>query len=145
MLRRFSAGGVVYKKLKVQSPELKVNWLLIQPKDTKRWQLPKGQVKKDEKTQDAALRETKEETGIVGEIIGKIDRISWWFIEDGEKIYKTVTFYLVAAQKETNHFDKNEGDQIAWLPYSQAYRKLNFKSEKEILKKGREILRNRLF
>ena len=140
MLRRFSAGGVVYKEKSGRR-----FWLLIQPKDTDRWQLPKGWIEEGEKTQTTALREVREETGVSGEIIGKIDKINWWFVQDGEKIYKTVTFYLVAAQKETNHFDKDEVAQISWFLYDKACRKLTFKSEKEVLKKGREILQNRLF
>jgi len=158
MIRRFSAGGAVYKKLparnryaqsvaggKVQSPKLKVNWLLIQPKDTKRWQLPKGWIEEGEKSKITALREIKEEAGVSGEIIDKIGKISWWFVQNGEKIYKTVIFYLVKAQKEIDSFDKKEVARIAWLPYNQAYQKLTFKSEKEILEKGREILQGRLF
>jgi len=140
MLRRFSAGGVVYKEKSGRR-----FWLLIQPKDTDRWQLPKGWIEEGEKTQTTALREVREETGVSGEIIGKIDKINWWFVQDGEKIYKTVTFYLVAAQKETNHFDKDEVAQIGWFLYDKAYQGLTFKSEKEVLKKGREILQNRLF
>jgi len=147
MIRRFSAGGVVYKKLKVQSSprveagsKLKVNWLLIQPKDTNRWQLPKGQIEKGEDSQKTALREIKEETGVSGKIIDKIGKISWWFVQEGEKIFKTVTFYLVAAQKETNSFDKDEVAQIGWFSYDKACQKLTFKSEKEILEKGKGIL-----
>jgi len=135
MVRRFSAGGVVYKEENGRRL-----WLLIQPKDTERWQLPKGWIEEGEENQAAALREIKEEAGVSGEIIDKIDKISWWFVQNGEKIYKTVIFYLVKAQKETNSFDKKEVARIAWLPYNQAYRKLTFKSEKEILEKGREIL-----
>jgi len=140
MIRRFSAGGVIYKEGNGRRL-----WLLIQPRDTDRWQLPKGQIEKGESSQTTALREIKEETGIDGEIIDKIDKISWWFVQGGEKIFKTVTFYLVATQKEINSFDKDEVAQIVWLPYNRAYQKLTFKSEKEILEKGRDILQNRLF
>jgi len=140
MIKRFSAGGVVYKE--ENGGRL---WLLIQPRDTDRWQLPKGQIEKRESSQTAALREIKEETGIDGEIIDKIDKISWWFVQEGEKIFKTTVFYLVKARKEAGRFDKKEVAQISWLSYNQAYQRLTFKSEKEILQKGREILQNRLF
>ena len=140
MTRRFSAGGVVYEEKNGQKL-----WLLIRPKDTKRWQLPKGRIEKGEKSRMTALREVKEETGVLGEIIDRISKISWWFVQDGEKIYKTVIFYLVAAQKVTNSFDKDEVAQIGWFSYGEAHQKLTFESEKEILKKGREILQNRLF
>jgi len=140
MIKRFSAGGVVYKE--ESGGRL---WLLIQPRDTDRWQLSKGQIEKGESSQTTALREIKEETGIDGEIIDKIDKTSWWFVQEGEKIFKTAVFYLVKTRKETGRFDKKEVAQIAWLPYNKAYQKLTFKSEKEILERGREVLQNRLF
>ena len=140
MIRKFFAGGAVFKKRKN-----KTFWLLTQPKGTDRWQLPKGQIEKGENSQKTALREVKEETGVEGEIIDKIDKISWWFVQEGEKIYKTAVFYLIEAKKENSHFDKNEVAQIGWFSYDKAYQKLTFKPEKEILKKGREIPKNRLF
>ena len=140
MQRRFSAGGVVYKE-----ENGKKLWLLIQQKDSDHWQFPKGWIEEKESTEKAALREVKEETGVKGRIIDKIDRVSWWFVQDGEKIFKTVTFFLVEAEEETGHYDQKEIDRIDWLPYSEAWEQLSFKQSKQLLEKAKQIKESRLF
>jgi len=141
MKRQFSAGGVVYKK----EANNKTLWLLTQPKDTDRWQFPKGWIEKGETAQNAALREIKEEAGIVGEIVERIGSSSWWFVEDGEKVFKTTTYFLVKAKKDTGQFDQKEIERVIWFPFDEAREKLTFESDKKTLTKGQEILANRLF
>ena len=140
MKRQFSAGGVVYKK-----EGNKTLWLLIQPKDTDRWQFPKGWIEKGETAQSAALREIKEETGIIGEIIEKIDSSSWWFVKDGEKVFKTATYFLVKAKKDTGQFDEKEIERAIWFSFDEAKEKLTFDSTKKILTQAKKILDGRLF
>ncbi len=140
MKRQFSAGGVVYKK-----EGNKTLWLLIQPKDTSRWQFPKGWIEEGETTQGTALREIKEETGIIGEIIEKIDSSSWWFVEDGEKVFKTTTYFLVKAKRDTGQFDEKEIERAIWFSFDEAKEKLTFDSTKKILEQAKKILDGRLF
>jgi 8-oxo-dGTP diphosphatase len=140
--REYSAGGVVYKKVRG-----KIRWLIVQPsaKEEKwrqgRWQLPKGWIEKGETGQEAALREVKEEGGVTAEIVDQIGRINFFFYnQDKEKILKNVVFFLMKyrAGKETDH-DK-EIKEAVWLPYKRAYEQLTFKSEKQILEKASQIL-----
>ena len=140
MKRQFSAGGVVYKKEGSETL-----WLLIQPKDTSRWQFPKGWIEESETTQGTALREIKEETGIIGEIIEKIDSSSWWFVEDGEKVFKTTTYFLVKAKRDTGQFDEKEIERAIWFSFDEAKEKLTFDSTKKILEQAKKILDGRLF
>jgi 8-oxo-dGTP diphosphatase len=140
MKRQFSAGGVVYKK-----EGNKTFWLLVQPKDTDRWQFPKGWIESGEKASETALRETEEEAGVIGEIIEKIDSISWWFVEDGEKVFKTTTYFLMGFKKETGRIDEKEIERAVWFPFEEAGEKLTFDSSKKILTKAREALTSRLF
>jgi 8-oxo-dGTP pyrophosphatase MutT (NUDIX family) len=140
MKRHFSAGGVVYKKEGSETL-----WLLIQPKDTSRWQFPKGWIEESETTQGAALREIKEEAGIIGEIIEKIDSSSWWFVEDGEKVFKTTTYFLVKAKRDTGQFDEKEIERAIWFSFDEAKEKLTFDSTKKILAQAKKILDGRLF
>jgi len=140
MKRHSSAGGVVYKKEGSETL-----WLLIQPKDTSRWQFPKGWIEESETTQGAALREIKEEAGIIGEIIEKIDSPSWWFVEDGEKVFKTTTYFLVKAKRDTGQFDEKEIERAIWFSFDEAKEKLTFDSTKKILAQAKKILDGRLF
>ena len=60
--REYSAGGIVYKK-----EDGKIGWLVVQPSAEDqlwrqgRWQLPKGWIDEGETSQQAAVREVKEE------------------------------------------------------------------------------------
>ena len=58
------------------------------------WTLPKGHVEARESTEQAALREVHEETGCWGEIITRLNEISYWFYVGKSKHRKAVTFFL---------------------------------------------------
>jgi len=160
MVRQFSAGGAVFKK-----EDSQVLWLLIQPariatqsvaggpagKDEFhkqiRWQLPKGWINEGEKTEAAAIREVAEEGGVKAKIITKVDSIKIFFRntfegKPGEKVLKTITFYLMEYEEEAENGHDEEVAEVAWLPFEEAREKLTFKNEKEILAKAREILEN---
>ena len=133
--RGFSAGGVVFR----QEPE-GILWLVVRPKGSEQWRFPKGKIEKKESSAEAALREVKEEGGIEAEIKGKIDIIKYFFVQDKQRIFKTVVFYLMEYVQEAQGGFCWETEEIAWLPFEEAREKLAFKNEKEVLEKGREIL-----
>ena len=138
MKREFSAGGVVYKKTKSASEIL---WLIINPKGTDRWQLPKGRVDEGEKSKDTAKRESREEGGVEVEIEEKLGSQQYFFYWEGDKVLKTVTFFLMKFKKATKEgFDKNEVSKVELLPFEKAYEKLTFKNDKLMLKKAKEAL-----
>lgn len=71
--KEFSAGGVVYKKLKINPPtggeKLIIKFLLGKHSGYHKWVLPKGLIEKGEKPEETAIRETQEEMGIIAKII----------------------------------------------------------------------------
>lgn len=135
--REFSSGGVVYKKDR---------WLItrsasseLYPKSV--WRLPKGWIDKDESSEEAALREVKEEGGVGAKIIRKIETIRYFFnAPDKGRVLKFVTFYLMEWKKDLPEGFDGETSEIAWLPYDEAYKRLSFSGEKQVLKKARELL-----
>src|SRR5262245_22946834 len=92
--REISAGCVVYRE-----SEGKTEVALIQPRDRKAWALPKGLIEQGEAPETAAQREAREETGLSGTILAKIDTIKYSYMAKWEKpptrIFKIVTFYLL--------------------------------------------------
>lgn len=132
--RTFSAGGAVFKATE-GGPE----WLLIKPKGTERWQLPKGMIEKSESAKNAAVREVYEETGIKGEIVEKLGDIKFFFVLKGERIFKQVTFYLMKhISGKPTIFPEAEKEiaEVRWVPTNEALESLSFKDERGIVEKG---------
>lgn len=104
-----SAGGIVYKKFKVQSSKFKIEWLICQHSQHKGWVFPKGLIgdtEKSESMETAALREVEEEGGIKAKIVNSkpiMIKYSYQWNNSphggktGEKILvnKTVYYYLM--------------------------------------------------
>lgn len=132
--RQFSAGGVVYKE------DNGVEWLLIEPSGREAWRLPKGLIDPGETSLSAAQREVEEEAGVETEVLGKIGQDKYFYQMGGERFYKIVTYYLMRYLKEAKGPISWETEEIAWLPFDQAYERLTFKGEKEILRKAKEML-----
>lgn len=142
-VREFSAGGVVFRDNK---------WLItlsaasdLYPKQV--WRLPKGRIDENETTEVTALRETKEEGGVEAKIVKKIETTKYFFtaldkarLRRQGKVLKFVTFYLMEWKKDLPEGFDGETSEIAWLPYDEAYKKLSFSGEKQILKKARAMV-----
>lgn len=136
VIREFSAGGIVFKKTPTQTL-----FLIIQPKDTDRWQFPKGHLDNGETSKDAAVREVKEEGGISANLIQKLGIQRYFFSLKKERIFKTVTFFLMEyVSGDTKNHDK-EVDGAVFLPFDEAFEKLTFKKDKETLNQAKEILK----
>jgi len=134
--REFSAGGIVFKYKNKD-----IFWLVIKPTDDGRWRFPKGQINASESSVAASKREVREETGVEAELLGKIGEERYLFVQNKQKILKTVIFYLMKYLKQTGvDFDKKEVEKIAWLPFIQAKKRLAFKQDKDLLAKAKKLL-----
>jgi 8-oxo-dGTP pyrophosphatase MutT (NUDIX family) len=101
------------------------------------WDLPKGIIEKGEASEQAALRELKEETGISkAEIIsGFKETIKFTYAWEGKKVLKFVVFFLARTrQKRVEISWEHRG--FVWLPYKEAVKKVTFRNAKNVLKKA---------
>lgn len=142
--REFSAGGVVYKRLKVQSvgrefDEGEVLWLVVRHSGHGKWIFPKGNVEKGEKSEEAAVRETKEETGVLARVVDRLSETKYFYVLSGERIFKTVRFFLMEFISETGDHD-SEVSEIAWLFFDEALARLDFGDERKILTEAKARL-----
>jgi 8-oxo-dGTP diphosphatase len=136
--RQISAGGVVFKK---EGQRYKI--CLIAKKNKRVWALPKGRLNPGENPEETARREISEETGHLTEVREKIDEISYYFYwKDANVFYhKTVYFYLMPVIQENYCLRDKEADEVVWLTLGEAYKKLTYINEKEILRKAQKILK----
>src|SRR6266849_2126429 len=68
---------------------------LIATRNRTRWGLPKGAVAAGETSEQAALREVLEETGLEARIVKPLDTIEYFFRAGDTLIRKRVDFYLM--------------------------------------------------
>jgi 8-oxo-dGTP pyrophosphatase MutT (NUDIX family) len=132
-----SAGGVIFR---ASDGDFEV--ALCLKKRGKVWCLPKGLVEKNEKAEDAALREVREETGLEGEIVEKIGEINFDFF-GRQHYFKTVHFYLLRYVGGSPSDHDFEVDDARWFSISDAVRILGYENERNVMRRARELLERR--
>jgi 8-oxo-dGTP pyrophosphatase MutT (NUDIX family) len=137
-----SAGGVVFRRHNEQ-----VEVVIISVGSERRWQLPKGLVDKGEKPEITAVREAREEGGVVSEVVEHIETIEYWYagIENGIRVrfHKRVHFYLlryVSGDTKDHDWEVNEA---RWVPIEDAAGQLAFDNEKRVMAQARVLISQR--
>jgi ADP-ribose pyrophosphatase YjhB (NUDIX family) len=105
------------------------------------WSLPKGHLEDGETAEQAAVREVEEETGIIGEIIGELGTIDFWFVAEGRRIHKTVHHYLLRATGGELSDSDIEVTEVAWVPMPEIGNKLAYSDERDLLDEASRLLR----
>src|ERR1043165_4389737 len=98
-----------------------------------RWGLPKGAVGKGETSEEAALREVLEETGLEAKIVKPLDTIEYFFRVGEALIQKRVDFYLMQHTGGELAPQLSEVDDVEWVPLSESAARASFDSEKKLL------------
>lgn len=110
------------------------------------WCIPKGHLEQDETSEQAALREVFEETGLEAQIIQHLGEVNYQFIQDGAKISKTVHVYLMQQTGGELSFDKDphkEASELEWVQVSELLARLSHGNEKRIAKVAIELIEAR--
>lgn len=146
--RIFSAGGIVVKDAS-DGPRI----LVTQHSAHKGWDFPKGHIEKGETSEQAAVREVEEETGVKAEIIEKVDKSEYFYYDPtspriaglrgarGERVFKTVTFFLMKYAGVGIATTAEEVSEIVWLTAGEVEEKLSFAGSKEVWKKAKGKLK----
>jgi 8-oxo-dGTP pyrophosphatase MutT (NUDIX family) len=128
--KEFSAGGVV-----VRGEEVVVIVPSRRAADGSRvLALPKGHVDPGEGPVQAAVREVREETGVVvGEPLCELGTSRYWYRRDGRTIGKSVAFYLFEYLDGDIADHDDEVEEVRWIPLSAALQELSHQAEREMI------------
>jgi 8-oxo-dGTP pyrophosphatase MutT (NUDIX family) len=141
--REISAGIVVYRKTP-EGPKF-----LILYHGGSYWNFPKGKIESEERSLTAALRETKEETGLGGHDLKLAPDFKayerFYFRRDGQGVFKIVIFYLAEThRREVKISFEHQG--YGWFTARDAQRILGkYKDSQKVLKSAYDFLRSRSY
>jgi 8-oxo-dGTP pyrophosphatase MutT (NUDIX family) len=129
--RATSAGGIVIRR-GGSGPQL-VLGKRRRDRDGVTWSLPKGTPEPDETTEQTALREVKEETGLSVRIIAPVGPIEYFFVQSGTRIHKTVHYFLMEATGGDLARHDHEFEDVRWIDILDAESLMSFPTERAIL------------
>ena len=137
-VREFSAGGVIYRR-----SGGRVEVALIHT--GRRWGLPKGHVEAGERVEETAVREVREETGLLGKLERKLGQISYTYRGKSRhrkpiRIAKRVTFFLLAYLEGEVHSRDHEVEEARWFPLDEALAKLSFATEQKMMRRAERAI-----
>jgi 8-oxo-dGTP pyrophosphatase MutT (NUDIX family) len=138
-----SAGGFVISK---SDPKLVALMARFNRGGKLEWCIPKGHLEKNETSEQAALREVFEETGLEAQIIETLGEVNYQFIQDGAKISKTVHVYLMQQTGGKLSFENDphkEASELEWVKVSELLDRLSHGNEKRIAKLAIELIEAR--
>lgn len=110
--------------------------------------LPKGTIDEGEQPDQTALREIHEETGLQGDLIGKLADIKYVYVRnwgDHAKVFKIVSFYLLLFRSgrlgNIAPEMRIEVRNAYWLPLDDAPTVLSYAGEREVVKRALQYLK----
>ncbi len=152
MVREFSAGGAVLRKMRgrwflaviephMERPKqpVKRRGAHKKPSEAKIVALPKGSIDAGEKPEETAVREIQEETGLRADLVTKLVDTKYFYMRtwgDKARVFKIVSFYLLLYRSgrmgNIAPEMRIEVQNAFWLPLDDAARRLSYKGEREV-------------
>ena len=130
-----SAGILLYRELAMKK------FFLLLHYPSGHWDFVKGRIEKNEDEKQAAIRETREETGItdVEFIDGFEEKIHYTYQFFGKIVQKEVVFFLGKTKTEEIKLSDEHIDHI-WLEFDDAFSKTTYQNAKSLLQKSKPLI-----
>lgn len=133
--QQISIGGAVV----FRDNRGKRQFLVVKQKEEVGWEIPKVTVRKGESSVRAVIRMTGEQGGMTARVLEEAGRVSTTTVINGRSIPQKYYYYLM-LQKAGALEIVGMGD-YQWLEYGQASKKLVLKRDRDMLKGGKDVLK----
>lgn len=135
-----AAGGCV---VRLGAAGLEI--LLLHRVSPDEWRLPKGRLRAGEKAETTAVREVREEAGVLAEILCPLRETEHQFTDraDGRRRTKRTTYFLMRPLSPTTALPDPEFDRAVWLPPAEAIAQVTFDTERQVIEAALQLLRQR--
>lgn len=104
------------------------------------WSLPKGHIEDGETSEQAAVREVAEETGIAAAIVAALGSIDYWFVAEDRRVHKTVHHFLLRAHGGELSDADVEVAEVAWVPLAELQKRLAYADERRLVRLAIDLL-----
>ncbi|UCF10158.1 MAG: NUDIX domain-containing protein [Candidatus Bipolaricaulota bacterium] len=134
-----SAGFVLFRT----GPSGALEYLLLRHRNGGHWGFPKGRIEPGETELQAALRETREETGIDDlHPVPSLHRDTrYGFFRDGMPVAKTVRYFVARAEASDAVLSREHVD-ACWVSLREALDLLSFLEPKALLEEIESVIRS---
>ncbi len=148
LVRELSSGGLVYRRSQGR-------WLVCLGGRRRSetgplvWSIPKGHVEQGESMAEAAMREVREETGLVAVVDDRhLGDVTYWYARrdaagQSMRIFKRVRFFLLRHRGGRFADRDNELDAVRWFGLSEAEAAIGYASERALVGRARARLDGR--
>jgi 8-oxo-dGTP diphosphatase len=116
-----AAGGVVVRGGEVA---------LVHRQRYDDWTLPKGKLEPGESSDEAALREVEEETGLRCRLVRELAPVRY---RDNKDRPKVVRYWLMEVVSDPGFPPNDEVDELRWVPSEQALELLTYDRDREVV------------
>ncbi len=136
-IKEISAGFVVFYFNK-EKKEIEF-LLLLNSKG--HWDFPKGHIEKGESLIEGAKRELEEEAGIkkIKVYPGFMEKISYYYVEKGERRFKKVYFFLGEVEKKEVKISF-EHTGFRWVSHEEGIKLLSYENSRKVLKRAYDFI-----
>jgi 8-oxo-dGTP pyrophosphatase MutT (NUDIX family) len=105
------------------------------------WGLAKGGIEDEESMEDAAVREVREETGLLAEIEASLGETRYLYVWENVRVRKTVHFFLMRHTGGDVDDRDDEMEEVRWFPLERALKRAAYRGERDVLERAAELLR----
>ncbi len=98
--------------------------------------LPKGHPDGSESSEQAALREVREEAGVQTEVVDSLGEVRYWYQRGGRRIAKSVEFFLLRYVSGDVADHDHEVEQARWVPAAEAVETLTYAGERDMVRRA---------